>query len=177
MTEAEFSTLMKGIKAAYSNSSFMSNPDSEKIWYKFLKNVDYGLAEAAAYKHIATCKFPPTISEILDQCGAIAIPDEFNWLDGWKKLQKVIGQYGYYRQREGLEALKEMDVVAEEVAERLGWDSLCLSENQAADRANFRACYERFYERKRESVKLSGGVYDKLSYLTSGVGKAKLLGG
>ena len=176
MTYDEFQTLVRGIKAAYSSTNFMANPDSEKIWYRFLKNIDYPLAEAAAYKHISVCKFPPTISELLDQCSAIAIPDEFNWLDGWKKVQAAIGTYGYYRPKEAIAAIKEKDVVAGEVAERLGWKELCMSENQAVDRANFRQGYERFYERKREDLKLSGGIYEKLNMLTQGVG-TKMLGG
>lgn len=63
MTREEFDKLIRGIKAAYTNSNFMSNPDSEGVWYRFLKNVDYPLAEAAVYKHISVCKFPPTIHQ------------------------------------------------------------------------------------------------------------------
>ena len=82
MSREEFDKLIRGIRAADTNSNVMSNPDSEGVWYRFLKNVDFSLAEAAVYKHISVCKFPPTIAEILEQCSAIAIPDEFNWLDG-----------------------------------------------------------------------------------------------
>ena len=153
----------------------MANPDSEGVWYRFLKNVDYPLAEAAVYKHISVCKFPPTIAEILEQCSAIAIPDEFNWLDGWRKVQKVIGRYGYNRSAEAIAALKEADRTAGEVAERLGWENLCMSENQAVDRANFRQGYEAVLNRKRD--KLSGGVYERLNALTQGIANTKKIGG
>ena len=156
MTREEFDKLIRGIKAAYTNSNFMSNPDSEGVWYRFLKNVDYPLAEAAVYKHISVCKFPPTIAEILEKCSAIAIPDEFNWLDGWRKVQKAIGR---------------------EVAERLGWENLCMSENQAVDRANFRQGYEAVLNRKRDKLKLSGGVYERLNALTQGISNTKMIGG
>ena len=176
MTREEFDKLIRGIKAAYTNSNFMSNPDSEGVWYRFLKNVDYPLAEAAVYKHISVCKFPPTIAEILEQCSAIAIPDEFNWLDGWRKVQKAIGRYGYSRSAEAIAALKEEDLTAGEVAERLGWENLCMSENQAVDRANFRQGYEAVLNRKRDKLKLSGGVYERLNALTQGISKTKMIG-
>lgn len=176
MTREEFDKLMRGIKAAYTNSNFMSNPDSEGVWYRFLKNIDYSLAEAAAYKHIADCKFPPTIAEILEQCSSIAIPDEINWLDGWRKVQKAIGRYGYDRSTEAIAAIKESDVTAGEVAERLGWMNLCMSENSAVDRANFRQGYEAILNRKREKLKLSGGVYERLNALTQGIGNMKMIG-
>lgn len=177
MTREEFDTLVRGIKAAYSSSSFMSNPDSEKIWYRFLRNIDYPIAEAAAYKHISTCKFPPTISEMLEQCSSLAVPDEFNWLDGWRKLQLVMGQYGYNRPDEAVKKLTELDLIAGRVAERLGWVNLCLSENPSSDRANFRQCYEAFQRREVDKLKLSGGVYEKLSALTQGVSGSKMIGG
>lgn len=177
MSHEEFDTLIRGIKAAYTSSNFMSNPDSEKVWYRFLKNIEYPLAEAAAYKHISTCKFPPTISEILDQCGAIAIPDEFNWLDGWRKVQLAIGRYGYTRPNEAIAKLKEQDVIAGRVAEKLGWVNLCMSENQSIDRANFRQCYEAIQRREIDNIKLSGSVYEKLNMLTQGISNTRMIGG
>lgn len=178
MTREEFDKLIRGIKAAYTNSNFMSNPDSEGVWYRFLKNVDYPHAEAAVYKHISVCKFPPTIAEILEQCSAIAIPDEFNWLDGWRKDSESNRPVtGTTVQRKQIAALKEADLTAGEVAERLGWENLCMSENQAVDRANFRQGYEAVLNRKRDKLKLSGGVYERLNALTQGIANAKMIGG
>ena len=54
MNVEEFKLLVKGLKAAYPSQNFLPDDYSMKLWYNLLKDVDYALAEAAAYKHICT---------------------------------------------------------------------------------------------------------------------------
>lgn len=51
MTHDEFKLLAKGLKAAYPSQNFLPDDYSMRLWYTLLKDVDYTLASAAAYKH------------------------------------------------------------------------------------------------------------------------------
>ena len=58
----------------------------------------------------------------------------------------AIRRYGSYRE---VEALESLDELTRATVERLGYRSLCLSEEIEMDRANFRRVYETLAERKR----------------------------
>lgn len=47
-----------------------------------------------------------------------------------------------------------MDAITRECVKRLGWKDLCMSENQTADRANFRMIYEQVQRKKVEAAAL-----------------------
>lgn len=167
MTGDEFKLLAKGMRAAYTQQNFLCDDESIKLWYGMLRDLDGALVSAAIYKHICQCKFPPTIAEIRAQCAELAMPVDGGWLEGWSAVQAAIGRYGMYRTEEALAALRERDPLAAEVAQMLGWQSLCQSENAVADRANFRTCYERKQERGKELMKLPEGLRTMISGVAS----------
>lgn len=174
MTEQEFDKILRGIKGAY--PSWGVTEDTKLVWYRFLQDKEYSVVELAVAKHITSCKFAPTISEILDQCVAMMIPETANWLDGWQQLQRVMSRYGYNRPVEAIAELKKRDPLAGRVAENLGWQNLCMSETQAADRANFRQAYETLLNREKDHVKIPAGLYSKLNRLTANVSKQMIEG-
>ena len=147
MNVEEFKLLVKGLKAAYPSQNFLPDDYSMKLWYSLLKDVDYALAEAAAYKHICTSRFPPTIADLRAQCTQVTEEKPKTWLDGWSIVQKMIGRWGIFRQEEAMNALNEADPITASIVERMGWKNLCNSENQSVDRANFRQCYETMQNR------------------------------
>lgn len=166
MTQDEFKVLAKGMKAAYASPNFLPDEESVSVWYRLLKDLDYKVAEAAVYKHICTNKFAPTIAELREQCSKVMLPEAKDWVECWREVQKTMGTYGYNRPIEAIEKLKEFDEKTATVACRLGWVNLCMSENTAVDRANFRQCYETMQTRERESSKLPEGVKTALYALT-----------
>lgn len=175
MTHDEFKLLAKGLKAAYPSQNFLPDDYSMRLWYTLLKDVDYTLASAAAYKHMCSSRFPPTIADLREQCSQVTQPKPKSWLDGWGVVQKLIGKYGFYRQREALAELDEFDPLAASVVERLGWRSLCMSESPTVDRANFRQCYEAVQTRERENDKLPPAVSSRLQELTQGFIKKSMM--
>ena len=90
-------------------------------------------------------------------------------------VQKLIGKYGFYRQREALAELDDFDPLAASVVERLGWRSLCMSESPTVDRANFRQCYETAQSREHENDKLPPAVNNRLQELTQGFIKKSMM--
>lgn len=154
MTSEEFIPLAKGMRAAYCAQSFLPDEEALKLWYRMLKDLDGKTVAAAVYKHISSCKFPPTIADIREQCAAIESGGEKNWLEGWGMVVRAIGRHGTYGRKEAMKKLRDFDPLTADVVEKMGWQNLCESENQVADRANFRIAYEAYATRKKELAKL-----------------------
>lgn len=81
---------------------------------------------------------------------------------------RAIRRFGSYEEAAALESLPPL---TRETVKRLGYRSLCLSENQIADRANFRDLYELLEKREAENSKIPLPVCEKLSALMAGCTK------
>ena len=73
---------------------------------------------------------------------------------------KAIRMYGYYRPEQAMDSL---DDLTRETVRRLGFQTLCLSENQEADRANFRRIYEELASRNRVQSMIPAAVKEVIS--------------
>lgn len=173
MTKQEFLPIAKGMKSMYSAQHFLEDNTAIEMWYKLLADLDAQLVSAAVQQHICTSRFPPTVADIREACSKVTTVDRKDWLEGWREVTKCIGLYGYYRPQEALKALRSFDVTTGRVAEMLGWQNLCMSENQIADRANFRQAYETIQAREIESAKLPPSVNN----LISGISDRLQIGG
>ena len=174
MNSDEFVTIAKGLKAAYSQQNFLADAESMKLWYSLLSDLPYQLVNAACMKHIMSEKFPPTISEIREKCAQVTGEKPKDFIECWGAVCKAIGRYGFYRPEEALRHLEAFDEKTAQVVRNMGWQSLCMSENPAADRANFRQSYETMQKREHDDAKLPtafrtmlDGIGEKLS-LTGG---------
>lgn len=139
MDKRQFATLTIGIKAAYPASKILEDSASMDFWYLMLKDIPYEVAENAVMEHICTNVFPPNIAEIRKLCMERCRRPALSFDEAWGVVQKAISTYGRERPHEAYETMDEMTLA---VVKNLGWTRLCLSENQAADRANFREAYE-----------------------------------
>lgn len=156
MSFDEFKILVKGMKAVYTSERFLPDADSIKIWFQMLQDLSYQQTNAAIQKYMLTNKFPPTIADIRELAVAVLHGDLPDWGEGWEQVLRAIRMYGSYRVEE---AMNSFDPITKRCVERLGFRNICMSENVANDRANFRMIYENLAEReKKESqipVKLS----------------------
>lgn len=169
MNPSEFSALIKEMQVAFPNATICPDDQSKTFWFRSLEDLDFKQAWVAVGRHACTSKYPPSIAEIRDQAVQATEPNRRDWLEGWADVQRAIHRWGMYSPQEALDALKEIDPLTSKVAEMLGWQNLCLSENPIADRANFRQCYETAKSREMENAKLPpvfreaiSGVADKL---------------
>ena len=159
MDRGQFTNLMKGLKSAYPNFSFVDSKEGMEMWYTMLKDLDYKLLSVAIQTHIATSKYPPSIAEIREITSAPL--EDKDWSEGWELVLKAIRQYGTWRIEEALEFISEQDPLAADIAKRLDFKELCLSENLATDRANFRMAYEKQkeYDAKYEALPPNTKLY------------------
>lgn len=145
MTKDEFKILAKGMKAVYTQPTFLPDSDSLNIWFSLLQDLDYMVAQAAIQKYMLTNKFAPTIADIRELATSVQVGEKPLWSDGWEEVLRAIRKYGSYRESEALESMTETTRAA---VQRLGFRNICMSENIMADRANFRMIYEQIADRE-----------------------------
>ena len=161
MTKDEFRVLAKGLKAVYTQPNFLPDAEAIQIWYELLKDLDYATANVAIQKHMVSSKYPPTIADIREQATEVSYGQAPLWSDGWEQVLRAMRLYGSYRLQE---ALDSMDDLTRKAVKRLGFKELCMSENIAVDRANFRMVFEqlanREYETKKFPLSLQNSIED-----------------
>lgn len=139
MNKKEFMVISTALIAAYPNSKIMGDIASLEFWYKMLQDIDYQVAENAAMEYISTSVYPPSIAEIRRLCVERCNKPALSFEEAWGTVQKAISSYGRDKPDR---AYATMDDLTASVVKNLGWNHLCLGENQEANRANFRMAYE-----------------------------------
>ena len=151
MTKKDFSIFASALKTYYPREKLLPNEPAMELWYNQLKDLDYKVAELTLNKWVATEKWSPSIADIRALASEIMLGDTPDWGKGWEQVENAIKTYGSYRQAEALES---MDDITRDTVKRLGFYNLCISENQTADRANFRMIYEQIAERKKRDKQI-----------------------
>lgn len=141
MNKREFTNLIKAVRAAYPNFQMINTQEGMEMWYAMLSDIPLQALSVAFQKHISTSKYPPSIAEIrelaTEQKGGIK-----DWSEGYGLLKRAIKNFGYYREKEAMKWLAEIDPLTRTIVSRLNYQTLCLSEDEMTDRANFRMAYE-----------------------------------
>lgn len=155
MTEKEFATYVAALRTYYPRENILPNKQAAELWYMEVQDIPYNVAMMALREHVHTEKWSPSISEIRSRASEIVNGQQADWGDGWQQALTAIRRYGMYRESEALES---MDEVTRATVSRLGYQNLCLSENQAADRARFKDIYEQISERKKRESNLPNAL-------------------
>lgn len=159
MTKKEFATFVCALKTYYSKEEkLLANDQAMELWYEQLKDIPYKVAELALNQWVATNKWSPAISDIRAYAAGIAMGDIPDWGEGWETVLESIRRYGYYRQSEGMRYIADHNRIAFRCTERIGYETLCLSENIGIERANFRNMYEQYAERERIERQIPGDI-------------------
>ncbi len=153
MTKAEVAKLVAVMVAAFPNAKVTA--DTSSVYERMLADLDYPVANAAVERLLATCKFMPTVAEIREagltlHSGEIAAGGE-----AWGSVLDAIGAQGVYR-LPGTD-FGFRDPVTARCVSALGWEELCNSENQTADRARFIELYDKLAATERRG-QLSEGL-------------------
>ena len=152
MDKKEFSTFAMALKTYFPRDNILPNNFAMELWYRELQDIPYPVAEAALREYVHTNKFAPSIAEIraiAANVQNVPVPD---WGEGWEQVLMAIRKYGSYRESEALES---MDELTRTCVKRLGFRNICMSENIATDRANFRMIYEQLQERKKKDQQVA----------------------
>ena len=160
MTKKDFGLFVMALKTYFPREQLLPNEQAVELWYRQLQDLDYRIAEAARNEWVATQKWSPSIADIRELAARIRFGEVPDWGEGWRKTMKAIRMYGYYRPEQAMDSL---DDLTRETVRRLGFQTLCLSENQEADRANFRKIYEQLADRKIRDAQISEKLRDLIA--------------
>lgn len=151
MNKKEFSLFASALKTYYPKEKLLPNEQAMELWYQQLQDIPYKLAEVVLNKWVAIEKWSPSIADIRQQATELASGEPKDWGDGWEQVERAIRYIGLYNEDE---AMKSFDDITRQVVKRLGFVNLCLSENVAADRANFRMLYDQITNRQNQNNQL-----------------------
>lgn len=168
MTKKEFSIIAAAMRTYYPKENLLPSNESMELWYRELSDIPYNVAEAGLRKWVATNKWSPTIADMREFATTVQIGDIPEWGEGWEQVLMAIRRYGSYRIPEATESF---DPITRRCVERLGFRNICMSENIAVDRANFRDMYKQMAERQRKDAQLPSN----LMTLIEGITKSNVL--
>ena len=169
MTKQEFGQFAAALRTYYSRENILPNEQAMELWYRQLGDIPYTAAVAILDRWVATNKWSPSIADIRDSMAEIQNggPTD-DWGEAWDQAMTAIRRFGSYDE-DG--ALASLPPLTRETVRRIGYKSLCWSENQVADRANFRQVYEILSKRKVETDKIPLPVRETLKALTASFAK------
>lgn len=166
MTEVEVRKLVAVLLGAYPATRMA--PNTATVYERMLRDLDYPAANAAVERLLATSKFMPSVAEIRESVLSLTTGDQRPGGDGWGDVLDAVGRWGVYR-IPGRD-FQFADPVVAQCVTSLGWEEICNSENQQADRARFIELYERHAKTTRQKqLSESLPAMQRLRQLGSGV--------
>lgn len=158
MTKQEFMKIAMAIKTYYPKDDLMPSKEALQLWYDALKDLTYEQLNTALRRHVATSKWSPSIAELREQCVELEVPIA-DWGVAYEELQRAIRNWGWSREAEAMESMSKL---TRETVKRLGYQTLCESQDGMADRANFRNIYEQVKSAYKDNQQVQESLRIKL---------------
>ena len=161
MTRDEFKVLVKGMKAVYTEPSFIPDQNAFDVWYEMLKDLDYNLASNAIKKHMMNNEKVPKVSHIRQEATNFKKdkPEELNEMAAWRLIQIALRRCGTYER-----AQEEFDKLPPVVQKSIvspsqlkEWATMEDIDGRALNvmQSNFMRTFRVEQERQKEKDKLS----------------------
>lgn len=168
MNKEEFSQFAMALKTYYPREEkLLVNQQAMGLWYMQLQDLSYDVASAALNKWVALNKWSPSIADIRSYASSIVYGDIPDWGEAWELVLDSIRRFGMYRKQEGISYIGEHNRIALRCAERIGYDTLCMSENLSVERANFRMMYDQYSAREDEKRQLPNALIGEVETIYS----------
>lgn len=142
---ADVAKLVGVMAAAYPNTQ-VSDATIE-IYVSMLRDVPFDVLTASVQQCMAESDFLPSIAKLREKALAISSPDHVSAFEAWGVVKKAMQDVGYYRT-----PAFEDPLIAKAVA-CIGWQTLCSSENEPADRAHFARVFESLVRREEDDAR------------------------
>lgn len=134
MNRREIAALLAVCAAAYPHVSVTK--ETAALYADMLADVDFEVAQRGVRRLIATSQFFPTVAAIREQVAALLDPAAPSPAAAWGEVMLKIREVGHYHQPEW-----SHPAIATAVS-TIGWRDLCMSDNQAVNRAHFWKVYD-----------------------------------
>lgn len=146
MTDAEVRKLVAVLLGAYPSARMTESTSG--VYERMLRDLDYPAANAAVEKLLATSRFMPTVAEIREAVLSLTAGDAPTGGDAWGQVIASVHRYG--RNRRPGHDFQFADPVVAHCVKAFGWEEICDSESQTADRARFIEMYEQVQRQARQ---------------------------
>ena len=120
-----------------------------QLWFISLQEISLKDSIVILQKHICSENgmYCPTLHHFLKYNNILKNGNLKTSGEAWEEALNNIKAYGYYAQKEGLDALDE---ITRKAVKAIGYREMCLSENIDLLRAHFNKYYETFVNRENE---------------------------
>lgn len=132
------------------------------LWGQMLEDVSFEIAQVAVQKYMSESVYPPTIADIRARIADITVFREKPGIEAWGDVKTAIRKYGVYNEEKAMNSLMG---VTRKVVESMGFRTICMSENEMADRAHFLKVYDTIAERERQDALMLKSTRDLIARL------------
>lgn len=164
MTEDDAKKLVAMLFAAFPTETVNVTPEaaraSARAYASVMVDLDVSVATGAVQWLMKTAMRLPPPAAIRATCVEIQHGPKRPGGDAWGDVVKAMRQHGS-RRSPGVDFKFDDPLVAKTV-DALSWRSLCLSENQVADRARFIELYDSMSDGARREAQLAEGATSKM---------------
>lgn len=157
MTREEFSTIVKAMKAIYSNPGFIADQDAFNVWYALFASDDYAVTQAAVQKHMLTKSTPPTPADIkgnMVDLGNSYVNEE----KAWQMVVKAVGNSGYHADEEFDLLPKIVQRAVATPANLRIMATMDRDELHTVEKSHFMRVYRREVESAREEARIPESI-------------------
>lgn len=162
MDRDEFKVLVKGMKAIYSQPTFIPDQDAFNMWFALVGDLPYEVCSVAIKKYMLTNKFPPTVAEIRELASGVVNGDPLTWGESWERALNAVRRFGSYNKGAALDSL---DPLTRKCVDSIGYMQLCMSENIMVERAHFQKVFEVFAKREQNEKQIPIALQQAISRL------------
>lgn len=143
--EIEITKLVGVMAAGYPNTQV--SDATIKVYVSMLKDIPLNLLTPAIQQSMAEGEFIPTIARIREKAIAISRPQHISSLEAWGVVKQAMREVGFYR------SPRFDDPLIARAVDCIGWQTLCSSENEPADRAHFAKVFESLVRREEDDAR------------------------
>ena len=159
MTKEQFSLIVKGMKAVYSEPSFIPDKEAFEVWYALLSDLDYELANKATQKLMMQSAKTPRPADIRDMAMSFNYKDEMSEMEVWGLVAKAI-RNGTYNSEEEFKKLPELAQKAIGSSQQLCNWAMDEEYNEGVIQSNFLRSYRVCQQRAKDDAKLPQYIKD-----------------
>ena len=163
----EFGQLVKGMKAVYSQPTFIPDQDAFNIWFAMLQDIPYKVASISTQQYIMTHKFPPTVADIRELCTTTQKAETLNESEAWNMVYKAICNSGYNSENEFEKLPEDIKKAVGSPNQLRAW-AIDENFNIGVESSNFKKVYRNVQERNKSLNALPEGLRKNLELLSSG---------
>ena len=121
------------------------------VWLEFFKDNTEEEFNRAIMKVINKYDYFPTIAQIKREIAEEKTEEIPNAEDEWNKVLNAVHRYGSYRQQEAMEHLKPYTAY---ITRHIGYQNICMSEDNTWNRKEFIEEYNSMKEHEKELIQI-----------------------